>query len=292
MRLDDIQESSNVEDDRGGGGGGFSLPGGIGVGGGGFGLVIGIVVLLLTHNPQAAVSAGMAGSQIHRGGGMATSRPGPGINDDNKVFISKILKETEVVWTDYFAQRGQRYEQPKLRIFSDQVNTGCGPAQSAMGPFYCPADRIVYIDPSFYDIMRDRLKAGGEFAKAYVIAHEVGHHVQNLLGTSDKVDQARRRTDEVHSNQLSVRMELQADFYAGVWANHAKDLQLTQSDVQEAVNAANQIGDDTLQRNFGNGRINPSAFTHGTSEQRMRWFTKGYQTGDIEQGDTFNANPL
>lgn len=285
MRLDDVEESSNIEDDRG-----MVTPGGIAVGGGGGALIIYLLVMLLGGNSQ---QAGMVANTVNQHSSAVQSRPMPGSgrDDADRQFISKVLKETEDVWTQIFQSMGKTYVKPKLVMFTDRINTGCGPADSGMGPFYCPADSKVYIDPSFYNIMRDQLHAGGEFPKAYVIAHEVGHHVQHLLGTTDKVDSLRQRESQVEANQMSVRLELQADFYAGVWASHAKELQIDQNDVQLAVNAANQIGDDTLQRTSGR-RVNPSAFTHGTSAQRMKWFTRGYQTGDLNQGDTFNTDDL
>jgi uncharacterized protein len=177
-------------------------------------------------------------------------------------------------------------------MFTDRVDTGCGTADSNVGPFYCPADSQVYIDLSFYETMKNDLGAGGDFAQAYVIAHEIGHHVQNQLGTSTKVDQMRRRLSERDANKLSVRMELQADFYAGLWTRYAQDsIKLDRGDIEEALNAANAIGDDTLQKR-AQGHVVPDAFTHGTSEQRIRWFMKGFDSGDIRQGDTFNARNL
>lgn len=283
MRLDDLEQSENVEDRRG-----AALPGGGIAVGSGATLLIAVVVMLLGGDPRQVLSAG---SQIAPPPTRAQSNGQVGIEDDDKKFIAKILKETENVWTEVFDEKGKRYVKPRLVLFSQQVSTGCGVADSGVGPFYCPADSQVYIDPTFYVLMRDRLKAGGDFAKAYVIAHEVGHHVQYLLGISRQVESARRQLSERQANALSVRMELQADYFAGVWANRAGTLQIDRKDIEEAVNAANQIGDDTLQRSAGQ-RINPSAFTHGTSAQRVRWFMKGYQTGTLDGGDTFNASQL
>ena len=208
--------------------------------------------------------------------------------------VAIVLGDTEEVWNEIFATHfNADYKEPELIIFSDQVRSACGLADSGMGPFYCPADQRIYIDLSFYEDLRRRHGAPGDFAQAYVIAHEVGHHVQNLLGTSGKVHQARRQVSQEEYNELSVRLELQADFYAGLWAHHAhkKRQILEQGDVEEALNAASAIGDDTLQKR-AQGYANPESFTHGTSEQRQRWFYKGLQTGDIRQGDTFSARQL
>jgi hypothetical protein len=258
------------------------------VAGGGIGVVvIALLVMVLGGDPSKVLQ----GAQ-QSGLGQSSEQSGPvDPNDPTRKFISKILKQTENVWNSEFARYGEKYQEPVLKIFSGGVSTGCGNASSEMGPFYCPADSTVYIDPSFYETMRSRLKADGDFAQAYVIAHEVGHHVQNLLGTSGKVDSARRRVSEREGNKLSVRLELQADFYAGLWARKALNLQIDQNDIREAVNAAHQIGDDTLQRN-SQGYTDEDAFTHGTSEQRMRWFMKGYNSGDMRQGDTFSTESL
>ena len=189
---------------------------------------------------------------------------------------------------------GKTYEYPKLRLFRDGVQTACGYAQSNVGPFYCPGDHKVYIDLSFYDDLKNRFGAAGDFAQAYVIAHEVGHHVQNILGISAKLDEARGRVSEKEYNRLSVKLELQADFFAGLWAHNAqnlKDFKLEEGDIEEALTAANAIGDDKLQKQ-ATGEVQPDSFTHGTSQQRMYWFKKGFETGDISQGDTFNSNNL
>ena len=208
-------------------------------------------------------------------------------------FVSVVLADTEDVWHDLFRRMGRTYEEPVLVLFSGQVQSACGFASAASGPFYCPADRKLYIDLTFYEEMKQRFGAPGDFAQAYVIAHEVGHHVQNLLGTSREVQAMRSRLGKADYNRLSVRLELQADFFAGVWAHHAQRTKhiLEEGDVAEALNAANAIGDDTLQRR-AQGRVVPDSFTHGTSEQRMRWFRKGLETGDLSQGDTFNAERL
>lgn len=280
MRLDDVEESSNVEDRRG------STPGRA-VAGGGIGLVIiAVIVMLMGGDPSKLLGAA-------QGSGAMTqqSNVGPGVDDEGKRFVAKILKETEDVWTDIFRKNGRTYTKPKLVLFTDRVQSACGMADAAVGPFYCPGDNQVYIDLGFYKVMRDKLGAGGDFAQAYVIAHEVGHHIQNLLGRSAKVDKARRTTSETEANAMSVKLELQADFYAGVWAHYAKDLKLDHQDIEEALNAAHAIGDDKLQKD-AQGYVVPDSFTHGTSEQRMRWFTKGYETGDVKQGDTFTTRNL
>lgn len=205
-------------------------------------------------------------------------------------FVEVVMADTEDVWNKIYAERGAKYKEPKLIIFNGSVQSGCGGASSASGPFYCPADQSAYIDLSFYKELSNRFGAPGDFAMAYVIAHEVGHHVQNLMGTSSKVHQARRKLSEAEYNQLSVRLELQADFYAGVWAHHAEKISnvLEDGDIEEALRAAKAIGDDNIQKQ-SQGYIRPESFTHGTSAQRMRWFKKGFETGDISQGDTFSA---
>ena len=207
-----------------------------------------------------------------------------------KQFVSVVLADTEDVWTQVFKERGGAYRDPKLVLFRNATPTACGRGESATGPFYCPGDEKVYIDLSFYDLLRTKLGAPGDFAQAYVIAHEVGHHVQKLLGISGKVDAARRRSNEVRSNALSVRLELQADCFAGIWANRAQATKniIEAGDIDQALNAASQIGDDTLQRK-ASGTVQPDTFTHGTSAQRVHWFRQGYETGQIEQCDTFKA---
>ncbi|MEI7985894.1 MAG: neutral zinc metallopeptidase [Armatimonadota bacterium] len=282
MRLDEIEESSNVEDRRG------SRPGGkLAIGGGLGGLVIVIIYALLGGNPQDLQNAmPTQGSQAPQSSG------GAPINDEGKKFVSKVLKETEVVWDKVFQdQLGKAYEKPSLVVFSDQVQSGCGIAETGVGPFYCSADSKVYIDLAFYETMEKQLGAGGDFAQAYVVAHEVGHHVQNLLGTSDQVNKLRARLSEKDFNKISVKMELQADFLAGVWAHYATELQIDEQDVKEAMNAAQQIGDDTLQKR-GQGYVNPDSFTHGTSAQRVKWFMAGLRSGKLSDGDTFNTRNL
>ncbi len=214
-------------------------------------------------------------------------------DDERAEFVRVVLADTEDIWNKIFAESGDDYQEPTLVLFRDGVQSACGTASSALGPFYCPGDQQVYIDLSFYQDLQTRFKAPGDFAMAYVIAHEVGHHIQNLNGTSEKVQRLRQRLNETEYNKYSVMLELQADFLAGVWANHAQKMKniLEAGDIEEALNAANAIGDDRLQKE-SQGRVVPDAFTHGTSAQRMYWFKKGYQTGDIRQGDTFNDPSL
>jgi predicted metalloprotease len=217
----------------------------------------------------------------------------PPADDRMARFVSTVLADTEDVWTQVFRQSGGNYAQPKLVLFRGATSTACGTGQAAMGPFYCPADQKVYIDLSFYETLKNRLGAPGDFAQAYVIAHEVGHHVQNLLGISGKVDQMRGRVSQVEYNRLSVRLELQADCFAGVWANRAQSARqiLEQGDIESAMNAAAKIGDDALQRSSG-GAVVPDSFTHGTSAQRQRWFNAGLQGGNLKVCDTFSTNNL
>lgn len=271
--------SNNIEDSRGSGGGKVAIGGGIGV-------IVVIIGLLFGQDLTGLVGQmpGVEQENVKRG------TP----TDEQGKFVAGILESTEQVWAQQFEQLGQQYEAPTLRLFDEAVFSACGNASAAVGPFYCPGDQKVYIDLSFYNELKNRFGASGDFAQAYVIAHEVGHHVQNLLGTSAKMDQARGRLSEVEYNKLSVKLELQADFYAGLWAHHAqslKDFRLEEGDIEEALNAANAIGDDKLQKQ-AQGQIVPDAFTHGTSAQRMFWFKKGFETGDIRQGDTFNSSNL
>ncbi len=210
-------------------------------------------------------------------------------DDERAEFVSVVLAETEDVWNKIFAEQGADYEEPTLVLFRDAVQSACGSASAAMGPFYCPADKQVYIDLSFYRDLKERFNAPGDFAMAYVIAHEVGHHIQNLNGTAREMARIRQQVSETEYNRYSVKMELQADFFAGVWAHHTQKMKniLEAGDIEEALNAANAIGDDRLQRQ-SQGRVVPDAFTHGSSAQRMYWFKKGFETGDMNQGDTFN----
>lgn len=271
--------SSNVEDMRGRGGGGKIVGGGIGA------LIIGVIIYFLGGDPSAILNQG--------GSSRPQTAEEKAKSDEAANFVSIVFADTEDVWNKLFPEMGREYQMPTLHLFSDGVGSACGSATSASGPFYCPLDNKVYIDVSFYDELHERFNAPGDFAMAYVVAHEVGHHVQNLLGTSGKVQEMRGRVSEEEYNQLSVRLELQADFYAGVWAHHAQEMKniLEPGDIEEALNAANAIGDDRLQKQ-SQGYVVPDAFTHGTSEQRARWFRKGFETGDVAQGNTFETENL
>jgi hypothetical protein len=277
------RESDNVEDQRSSGGGRIAIGGGIG------GVILVVAYLLLGGDPQALINSQQQSAQVSQPRQLDSNAP----RDDASKFVAVVLADTEDAWHAVFRQLGREYEEPKLVLFSNQTRSGCGFASSASGPFYCPEDRRVYIDIAFYRELRDRFGAPGDFAQAYVIAHEVGHHVQNLLGISNRVDAARGRVSEAEFNKLSVRLELQADFLAGVWARYADRTKhiVEAGDIDEALRAATAIGDDTLQRH-AQGYVVPDSFTHGTSQQRARWFRKGYDTGDIRQGDTFAARDL
>ena len=221
-----------------------------------------------------------------------SSRPVNANEDEMKQFVSVVLAKSEDVWKDVFRQNGRQYREPTLVLFTDQVQSACGIAGAAVGPFYCPGDEKVYIDLSFYEELRRRFNAPGDFAQAYVVAHEVGHHVQKLLGISDRVEAMQRRVSEAEANRLSVRLELQADFFAGVFARYVQNQGMLEAgDIDEALGAASAVGDDTIQRRTS-GYVVPDSFTHGTSEQRLRWFKRGYETGDMRQGDTFSATNL
>ncbi len=269
------RESDNVDDRRGKGG--LVL-------GGGAGIILVILGLIFGQDLTGLVNQVSTDSQ--------QTQQAPPANDEQTKFVKTVFASTEDVWDREFEKMGETYKKPILTLFTGATTSACGNASSAIGPFYCPADERVYIDLSFYDDLKNKFGAPGDFAQAYVIAHEVGHHVQNLLGTSAMVDRARRTLNQVEYNKLSVKLELQADFYAGLWAYHAKnDLKLDRNDLDEALTAANAIGDDRLQKQ-SQGEVVPDAFTHGTSAQRMYWFKKGFDTGDIRQGDTFNAKNL
>ncbi|MDB6135707.1 MAG: hypothetical protein JWM59_3950 [Verrucomicrobiales bacterium] len=283
------RESDNVEDARnqrtvGGGGGGLGMLSMVGRIFGAKGIVVVAVLGLIGWK------LGIVDPSFLLGGGARTVTSGLPVDaspeeQERFQFVKVVLADTEDVWTGEFARIGQKYELPSMKIYRDQVQTGCGGGSAQMGPFYCPADRKVYIDLSFYDELSKTFNSPGDFAQAYVIAHEVGHHVQKLLGASDKVAARQGRPD---FNEYSVRLELQADFYAGVWANHSKKY-LNEGDIEEAMRAANAIGDDAIQKKT-QGRVVPHSFTHGTSEQRMRWFQKGFKSGRIEDGDTFTMS--
>jgi uncharacterized protein len=286
MRWEFGRRSTNVEDRRGTGVSGPVIGGGIGA------IILSVIVALLGGDPSVIwEQQQQAPSDRPRTEAPQTQRSGA---DDRMVeFVSVVLADTEDTWKTLFRQRGATYIEPKLVIYSDAVNSACGYARSAVGPFYCPADQKLYIDLSFYQDLKTRHQAPGDFAQAYVIAHEVGHHVQNLMGISDKVQGLQRRSDKVTANQLSVRQELQADCFAGIWAHNAQRSRqiLEEGDIEEALNAASSIGDDRLQRQ-AKGYVVPEAFTHGSSAQRVRWFKQGIQTGDPKQCNTFAvANP-
>ena len=330
MRWRGERESENVEDRRDEGGGGFGFPfpgggvrfpsGGSGPGGGGIG-ILGILIIL-----GLMFFFGVDPSVILQGGGgpggesnlpdirlpqpqpdaTNTNFPVPGdvqgpplqhpkstSADDLKQFVGVVLADTEDVWQDLFARYGERYSDPKLVLFSGGIRSACGTGLTQMGPFYCPNDEKVYIDLGFYEDLKNRFRAPGDFAQAYVIAHEIGHHVQKLLGIADQVEAARQRMGEREGNAILVRMELQADCFAGIWANHAEESKdvIEPGDIEEALNAASAIGDDRIQKQT-QGYIVPDAFTHGSSAQRVRWFKRGYESGKLDACDTFNAEQL
>lgn len=276
MRWQDLRRSGNVDDRRGMSGGGKVAMGGIGV-------VIVVVIGLLTGQDPGEILGNIQGGQSSEQ--VQTRPPGPRPDDKTADFVSAVLGSTEDVWAEIYKENQAQYQQPALQIFENESQSACGGASSAMGPFYCPADKKVYIDLSFCDELRERFKAPGDFAVAYVVAHEVGHHVQNLMGVSDQVQQQRQNLSKADYNKLSVKLELQADFLAGVWANRAQKMAniLEPGDIEAALTAANAIGDDKLQKE-SQGYVVPDAFTHGTSEQRKYWFKKGFETGDLAQG--------
>jgi uncharacterized protein len=276
------RESENVEDARGSGGGGrIVLGGGIGT------VILVVLYLLLGGDLQTLFNSQQA--QLPQTAQYDNQAP----RDEASKFVAVVLADTEDAWNEIFRQISREYEEPRLVLFTDMIQSGCGFASGATGPFYCPEDRRVYIDLGFFRQLQERLGAGGDFAEAYVIAHEVGHHVQNLLGISDRVQALRRRVSESEYNRLSVRLELQADFFAGVWARYADRVKhiVEAGDIEDAMRAASAVGDDRLQYR-SRGYVVPDSFTHGTSEQRVRWFRRGYETGDLRQGDTFNAPDL
>ena len=295
MRMDDQRESDNLEDRRGSGMGGG---GGLRLGGGRLGL--GTIAIALVASYFLGINPLTMLSMLSGGGGMPAveqSAPPPAhkppADDQMARFVSKVLASTEDTWNDIFRANGRQYQEPKLVLFSGVTPTACGTGQSAMGPFYCPGDQKVYIDLSFYRDLKERFKAPGEFAQAYVIAHEVGHHVQHLLGISEQVQAARQRAGKAEANALSVRLELQADCLAGVWGKRTDTMKgvLEPGDLEAALNAASAIGDDRLQQQ-AQGRIVPESFTHGSSAQRQRWFRRGFDTGDMNQCNTFKAAQL
>lgn len=325
MRYDEQdRESRNVEDRRGqGGGGGMGFPGGgiqIPIGGkGGMSitslLIIGAIMLLFGINPLDVLTGGGSGGnfpnlpQMPRTettqrvpgqgeipglpGGASRTQPGQASSDEMGTFIKRVLADTEDVWNRVFQSFGEKYKEPQLVLFERGTRTACGVGMTQMGPFYCPLDQKIYIDLAFYEELKRRFNAPGDFAQAYVVAHEVGHHVQTLLGIAEKVQSMKQRLDERRANQLQVRMELQADCLAGVWANlnHQLNNRLEPGDIEEGLRAANAIGDDMIQKKT-QGHVVPDAFTHGSAEQRMRWFSNGYKSGQMQVCDTFNAEQL
>ena len=301
------RQSTNVRDARGGGlggtpgggpfgrpgGGGLRIPVGGGSRGGGLGMIVALVVIFIALracgiDPLELLSDG--GSGVPGGGGQITEQSKPA-SDEMTQFVATVLAETEDVWNGIFKSEGATYEEPQLLLFSGGISSACGYATSAAGPFYCPGDRRVYLDTAFFRELEDRFGAAGDFAQAYVIAHEVGHHVQNLIGVLPKFNQIRQSMSQEEANRMSVRVELQADCFAGVWG-HFTDQKglLEEGDVEEALNAATQIGDDTLQRRT-QGYVVPESFNHGTSAQRQKWFARGFQSGKLSDCDTFN-NPV
>ena len=325
MRWRGERESENVEDRRDEGGGfGFPFPGGVrfpsgGSGGGGFG-ILGILIILglmlffgldpsvILHGPGVTPGGGeitFPDIRLPQSGPDATNFPIPGqvgppverpettSEDDLKRFVSVVLADTEDVWRNLLARYGERYSDPKLVLFSGGVRSACGIGMAQMGPFYCPMDEKVYVDLDFYEELKDRFGAPGDMAQAYVIAHEIGHHVQKLLGIADQVEAARQHMGQAQANALQVRMELQADCFAGIWANHAQETKniIEPGDIEEALNAASAIGDDRIQKQT-QGYVVPDAFTHGSSAERVRWFKRGYESGKLDACDTFNADQL
>jgi len=285
MRWRGGRRSTNIEDRRGSRASTGILGGGIGT------IVLILVAMYFGVDPTFLIEGMQSASTSSSSGTQPTEEDLK--NDPMADMIAVVIGDTEDVWTEIFAANGQRYVEPTLVMFSGATRSACGLGQAAMGPFYCPADQKAYIDLSFYDDMRTRFKAPGDFAQAYVIAHEIGHHVQNLLGISGKVHSMKQRVSKVEGNQLSVRLELQADCFAGVWANRADKARnlLEAGDVEEALNAASAIGDDRLQRQ-SRGTVVPESFTHGTSEQRQRWFRTGLESGNPDSCNTFDAARL
>ena len=279
MRWRDRRQSDNIEDRRGFGGKGIAVGGGLG------GLVILVLALIFGADPSQLLE------QVpnNPGSSVPASRSTNPEEEELKQFVGVVLAETEDVWSTVFRQANREYRKPTLVLFRDSVSSACGRAGAAVGPFYCPVDQKLYIDLSFFRELKTRFGAPGDFAVAYVVAHEVGHHVQNLLGTMDRVSNAQGRTSQENANALSVRLELQADFLAGVWANKAASRGVVEpGDIEEALGAATAVGDDRLQRE-AQGYVVPDSFTHGSSQQRVEWFRRGFDTGDINQGDTFKT---
>jgi uncharacterized protein len=281
MRIEGRRTSDNVEDRRGmSSGGKMAIGGGLGT------IVIALIVLLLGGDPTQVLDNSQGTTATESG--TVTASPE---EEAMKNFVSVVLAGTEDVWTKIFQQSNMTYQKPTLVLFRDQVQSACGYASGASGPFYCPGDQKVYLDLAFFDELKTKFGANGDFAIAYVVAHEIGHHVQDQLGILNKVNSERSRSSETRSNNLSVRTELQADFLAGMWAHYDQQMfnSLETGDIEEAMNAASSVGDDVLQKRY-QGRVIPDSFTHGTAAQRKEWFRKGYTTGDFDQGDTFKSN--
>ena len=283
MKWKGRRQSANVEDRRGSGG-----LGKIGIAGGGIGLVIVIIMTLIGGGNTGDILNNIQGTDTNE------SIPYEETEQEKELadFVSVVLADTEVVWSELFTEQGDDYQEPAMVLYTNQVQSACGTAGSSVGPFYCPGDYKLYIDLSFYDELQQKFNAPGDFAMAYVVAHEVGHHVQTLLGTNEKVMALRNQLSEEEFNQYLIRLELQADYYAGVFAHFAEGQgYLEVGDIEEAINAASAVGDDNIQKK-AQGYVVPESFTHGTSEQRMRWFKKGFESGSIKGGDTFNAKNL
>ncbi len=287
MRWRDGRRSTNVEDRRSG-----RVQTGVKAGGAGI-LLLALVGMFFGVDPSVVLNLGEAVQQSRPASQSYEPYQGTAEEQEQAEFVSVVLADTEDVWKQVFKENGLTYQEPGLVLFSGAVESACGLAQAAMGPFYCPGDRKVYIDLAFYRELQQSLHSPGDFARAYVVAHEIGHHVQKLLGTSDQVDQARRRLPKKEFNKISVRLELQADCYAGVWANRADRMRgiLEPGDIEEALNTASNIGDDRMQKN-ARGYVTPDSFTHGSSAQRMRWFNQGYSTGDVGSCNTFDARDI
>ena len=281
MRWIGRRQSTNVEDRRGGGGRNIAIGGGAGT------IVIVIIVWLLGGDPGSVINAIQPGTE------QASDYQATAHEEELAKFVSVVLADTEDVWDSLFKASGNNYIKPKLVLFNGQIQTACGFSGAATGPFYCPGDQKLYIDLGFLEDLQQKLDAQGDFAQAYIIAHEVGHHVQKLMGTLDKVHEKQGQISEQEYNRLNVKLELQADFLAGVWAHHAQRMKniLEEGDIEEAFRAANAVGDDRIQKQ-SQGYIVPDSFTHGTSKQRVYWFSLGFKTGDIRQGDTFNKEEL
>jgi predicted metalloprotease len=283
MRLEDQQRSENIEDRRG-----MRMPSGRGLAGGGIGIVVIALIAMFLGIDPSVVMQGAQQANVATAPQQRVETKAPGREDQMADFIAAVLGSTEETWTEIFARGGKKYDKPVLVLFSGAVNSACGFAQAAVGPFYCPGDNKLYIDLAFYRDLQDRFRAPGDFAQAYVIAHEVGHHVQNLLGIAEKVQGARQRASERQGNDLSVRMELQADCLAGIWAAHANRSKriLEPGDVEEGLNAAAAVGDDRMQQ-ASRGHVSPESFTHGSARQRAEWFRRGLESGDLKACDTF-----